>query len=1040
MDDARREDRSQHQPDVPGAGRLYPVEPWAVRETAFDPAASRRSESAFALGNGYLGLRGTFEEGLGPAAAHSTRGTYLNGFHETGSIHYPENAYGLARTSQTLVNVMDPQRIELFVDGECFAMGATRVEGFERVLDMRAGVLTRELSWEAGSGARLRLKIERLVSLRRRETAAFRYSVTVEGSSVNITWRSYLDGRVANAADADDPRAGGSVGGRVLETVAYEAQGGSVALSQRTRASGLTVACAARHRVQGGAGATLAALSDPEAPGVAASVRLRPGESALLEKTVAFADDRASEAGGLRPEVRAAAAAEAASEAGFDTLAREQREALDAFWERADIRVDGDAAVQQALRFGLLQLFQGVGRDGTCSIAAKGLSGPGYEGHLFWDAELYVLPALLASHPELARSMLLHRVRALGAARERAAELEHAGALYPWRTITGQEASAYFPAGTAQIHINADIAYALERYLEATGDESLLWQGGAAMLFETARFWLSRGSFVPRRGGAFCLHTVTGPDEYTALVDNNLYTNVMARAHLRFAARTYRAMQAADAARFIELAAELGLEEDEPGAWREAAERMLLPFDAELGIHPQDDGFLDKEPWDPSGIPTARRPLLLHYHPLDIYRRQVLKQADVVLALYLQEQHFSRAEARRDYAYYERLTTHDSSLSPCVHGIVAARLGRAEEAAAYLRRTARMDLEDVNRNVKDGLHTAAMGGAVLGVLHGLAGMRVAARREPEPAAEPEPTFVPRVPPGWRGYAFRVAFRGRVLEVDVGREETCYRLVEGDALRLQHRLEPVTVHSGEVVARSNRPRLRAVLFDLDGVLTDTAEYHYRAWQALADRLGIPFDRAANEGLRGVGRMESLERILARGDVRLAAEEKAALADEKNRHYQRLIEGITPGDLLPGIAELLTALRTAGIRVAVASASRNAPMVVTRLGIEDAVDVVVDARAVVKGKPDPEVFLRAAEALGVLEDDCLGVEDAEAGVAAVLAADMAAVGVGGERVAAAHLAVEDTRELDLALLRRAFARAETAREGGGPATGPASVDGG
>jgi len=549
------------------------------------------------------------------------------------------------------------------------------------------------------------------------------------------------------------------------------------------------------------------------------------------------------------------------------------------------------------------------------------------------------------------------------------------------------------------------------------------------MLFETARFWLSRGTFVARRGGSFCLHTVTGPDEYTALVDNNLYTNLMAQAHLRFAVRTHAALAEADPERFAALQAALGLRAEEPARWREAAERMLLPFDAASGIHPQDDGFLDKEPWDPASIPADRRPLLLHYHPLDIYRRQVLKQADVVLALYLREEHFSRAEARRDYAYYERLTTHDSSLSPCVHGIVAARLGRVEEAAGYLRHTARMDLDDVNRNVKDGVHTAAMGGAVLAVLDGLAGMRTGAGE-----GEPELSFVPRLPAAWRGYRFRTRFRGRLVEVAVTREETGYRLVEGEPLTVRHRSEPVALTAGAEVRRGNRPRMRAVLFDLDGVLTDTAEYHYRAWQALADRLGIPFDRQANEALRGVGRMESLERILARGGAAPSADEKARLAEEKNEHYRRLIQGITPGDLLPGIPELLAELRAAGLRLAVASASRNAPAVVRSLGIEEAIDVVVDAGAVVKGKPDPEVFLRAAEALQVLEEDCLGVEDAEAGVEAILAAGMAAVGVGGARVAAAHRSVADTRALDLALLQDAFARAHAAPPDIADAAGP------
>jgi len=1018
------------------ASPIYPADPWEVRETRFDPISARRSESIFALGNGYLGMRGTFEEGLEPLASSSARGTYLNGFYESAPIRYPEEAYGLARTGQTLVNVSDGQPIELRVEGERLAPGRGELEAYERRLDLRSGTLTRTLTWRSPTGRRVSLVIERLVSLRRREVAAIRYRVTAAGEPrdgpLEVELRSWLDGRVSNQAGGGDPRAGGMVGGSVLRTLAQSVDGRRLSLTQRTHASGLALACAAEHRLAAGPEAAPEAQQEPGTPGVRFAAWLEPGKSLVLEKTLAYVDSREVPEWALAE--RAAELAEAAAEAGFEALAREQRAALKAYWQRADIVVDGDDGIQQALRFGLFQLCQGVGRDGRASIAAKGLSGPGYDGHLFWDAELYVLPALLAGHPELARGMLLHRVRALDAARARAAELGHAGALYPWRTITGEEASSFFPAGTAQVHIDADIAYALERYLAATADDSLLWQGGLAMLVETARFWLSRGTFVARRGGAFCLHTVTGPDEYTAMVDNNTYTNLMARGHLRFAADTVARLQGQE--RFAEIAGELALTDDEVASWREAAERMALPFDTELGIHAQDDGFLDKEPWDPTTIPPERRPLLLHYHPLDIYRRQVLKQPDVVLAVYLREAEFSRAEARRDYQYYERLTTHDSSLSPCVHGIVAARLGRVEEAVGYLRTTARIDLDDINRNVEDGLHTAAMGGAVLGVLHGLAGMRVVATAaasaaagadEPAAAASGEPllSFVPRLPAAWRGYRFRLAFRGRLLEVAADREETGYRLLEGGAMSLLHRLEPVALTPGERASRPNGPRLRAVLFDLDGVLTDTAEYHYRAWQALADRLGVPFDRQVNEALRGVGRMASLERILARADRSYDAEEKARLADEKNRHYQELIESITPGDLLPGIPQLLAELQRAGLKLAVASASRNAPAVVRRLGIEDAVDVVVDAGAVVRGKPDPEVFQAAAEALGVLDEDCLGVEDAEAGVAAILGAGMAAVGVGGERVSAAHRVVEDTADLDLALLRDAFARAH-----GGP----------
>lgn len=991
---------------------LYGTDPWGVRETRFDPGSSLRGESVFSLGNGYLGVRGTFEEGLDPGHGSSVRGTYLNGFHETGPLRYPEDAYGLARKRQTLLNVTDAQGIELTVEGERFAMTEGRLESYRRSLDFRRGVLARELIWASPAGKRVSVSVERLVSFERREVAAIRYRVTALDEELELELRSTIDGRVENRADVADPRSGGELGGRVLVSVGRELRGELLALRQRAPSSGLELACAARHALSGGAPAQRTALAEDDRLLLSYRLRLGVGQAVTLEKAIAYADSR-----GVEPDEllgRAAAVAEKAAALGFDDLEREQRATLSAFWSRCDVEVDGDDGVQQSLRFGALQLYQGVGRDGSSSIAAKGLSGPGYEGHLFWDAEVYVLPFFLHTWPEVARSMLEHRIRGLDAARRRAGELSHRGALYPWRTIDGDEASAYFPAGTAQVHINADIAYALERYLEATEDRDLLWRGGAEMLFETARFWLSRGAYVPRRGGRFCIHTVTGPDEYTALVDNNLYTNLMARGHLLFAARVAGELSSEDPARFERLAHAVALGAGEPADWRRAAEAMEIPYDAGLGVHPQDDGFLEKEPWDPASIPEAKRPLLLHFHPLDIYRRQILKQPDVVLALMLREEGFTRADARRDFAYYEPLTTHDSSLSPCVHAVVAARLGQVEKAFGYFGRTARMDLDDVNRNVKDGVHTAAMGGTYLAVVAGFAGMRV---------RDGHLSFVPRLPARWGGLRFRVAFRGRRLEVAVSRGRTVYRLLEGEPLTLLHRSRPVWLRTGEEAAVDNAPRLRAVLFDLDGVVTDTAEYHYRAWQALADRLGVPFDREANEALRGVGRMESLERILARSDLDLDGAEKARLAEEKNRHYLSLIEGVTPADLLPGIGPLLAELREAGLKLALASASRNAPAVVRRLGVADAFDAVVDAGHVRLGKPDPEVFQRAAEALGVLDEDCLGIEDAEAGVAALRAARMAAVGVGdAARLARAHRVVADTSELDLALLEATFAEAQ------------------
>ena len=873
--------------------------------------------------------------------------------------------------------------------------------------------------WAAPSGARLRIETERFVSFARREVAAIRVAVTPLDGAARVALRSSVDGRVANQVETGDPRVGSSLEGQVLEPFDRLASGRRLGIAQRTRRSRMALACVAVHDLRGG---RLEAETpaeevgdDPRVAAWGATVEVEAGSTVELDKTIVYVDARDGAEDALLE--RATRVADDAAAAGYAALREEHVADLAAFWDRADVDIEGDDATAQSLRFGMLHLRFGAGTDGRTHVAAKGLTGEGYEGHYFWDTELYMQPLFTFVRPEVARALIEFRIGTLPAARERAAELSHDGALFAWRTIDGREASAYYPAGTAQYHINAAIAYGIEQYVDATGDRSLLWDGGAELLFETARFWLSLGFVNPRfagdAAGDFCIHGVTGPDEYTALVNDNLYTNLMAQRHLRFAARVAGELAERDPERFDAIETALDLHAAEVAAWSDAAERMRLPFDAAAGVHPQDSTFLDKEPWDFEGTPADRYPLLLHYHPLDIYRRQVLKQADVVLAMVTCGEHFSRAEARRDFDFYEALTTHDSSLSPCIHAIAAAQLGDLEAAYAYYQRTARMDLDDINRNAKDGVHTAAMGGTWLGLVAGFGGLRL---------DDEGVRFTPRLPKAWDGYRFRVGIRGRRLEVHVEAERVRYRLLEGAPLEFRHRGEWLRVTTDEPATRPTRPPLRGVIFDLDGVLTDTAEHHYRAWQALADGLEIAFDREANEQLRGVGRMDSLEFILNRSDRGASAwsdEEKLRLATEKNDHYQALIEGITPDDLLPGIPALLDALDGAGIAMAIGSASKNAPAVLERLGIAERFVAVVDAREVVRGKPDPEIFLRGCELLGLEPDACVGVEDAAAGVSAIDAAGIASVGVGDrEHLGHATRIVPSPADLTLDVLREAF----------------------
>ncbi len=990
---------------------LYPVDAWRIRELAFDPADASRNETIFSLGNGHLGLRGNLDEEAGNVA----HGTYVNGFFEEAPIAYGEIAYGYARNHQVQLNVADGKRIQLHVGGDAFDLSTGTVEAYERSLDLRTGVLTRSVRWRAPRGAVVEVTSRRLVSLARQSIAAIEFVVAAVDGAAPVRIVSAINGRTGNQEVSEDPRVGAHLPDGSLRTVHRVASGTWGAVVQRTRATRLAVVAAAEHDLTGDEPARSSARTSSVATedGVALTVDalLAAGSRLVLTKYLAYCTSLDHPEDAL--EARAREAIVAARSAGFERLVEEQRSELERFWSVSDVEIDGDGALQQGVRFNLFSLFQSAGRDGRTSLAAKGLTGEGYEGHYFWDTEIFALPFFVHTQPAIARALLRYRCGILDKARVRAAEMSLRGALFPWRTISGDEASAYFPAGTAQYHINADIAYAIDRYVTATGDRTLLLEGGAEVVFETARLWADLGDYVPAQGGAFCLNEVTGPDEYSALVNNNGYTNLMAQAHLRQAASLADELSASAPGDYALLAERIGLTNEELAEWRRAADRMLVPRDPVLGIHAQDDAFLTLAPWDFAATPVSSYPLLLHYHPLVIYRHQVLKQPDVVLAQVLLGSRFTTAEKKRNFDYYDPLTTGDSSLSPCIQSVAAAELGYSDAAYAYFMRTARMDLDDVNGNVSHGVHSAAMAGSWVSLVHGFGGLRDDDGRI---------SFSPRLPAAWSRLCFRLLFGDVLLQVSLTRHAATYELLTGDVLQIRHFGQPLAVAAGGPVVLDLDPRLRCVIFDLDGVITDTAEHHFRAWQRLAAENSLPFDRDLNERLKGVSRMESLEIILENAGRTESLQDRVRLAERKNAYFRELIEGITPADLLPGIGDLLVDLRARDVRTAIASMSHNVWDVVRRLGIESLIDAIVDPAELVKGKPDSEIFLAAAERLGVRFEDCVGIEDARAGIEAIKAARMVAVGVGGDLPGADWL-VRDTRSLTVEALQALFRAAGT-----------------
>ncbi|WP_377702823.1 glycoside hydrolase family 65 protein [Pseudoduganella sp. UC29_71] len=757
----------------------YPLEPWCIRETAFDTESHFLDETLFALGNGYIGLRGTHEEGYTGPKGTSLDGTYLNGFYESESIHYPEAAYGLARTNQFMLNVPNAKGIALWLEDERFDPLQGSLDSYERVLDFRTGVLRRTLEWTSPQGRRVAIASRRLVSMTDKHLFAIEYEVTPLNFSGKVVLVSSVDGAVKNLEAGDDPRVGSAISGQSLALVDAEQAPHFSALTQRTVNSGFQLVSAVQTDMRGVFELEQRRTGpDRQRLEQAYTVAAMQGEALRLTKYGSYHTSRDYPEGELLARAKATLAVAAAK--GFRALAQEQEQYLADFWQHADVEISGDDALQQGMRFNQFHLLQSAGRDGKTNISAKGVTGEGYEGHYFWDTEIYIFPFFLYSKPEIAKKLLEYRYAGLPLARERARQMSHAkGALYPWRTIAGVECSAYYPAGTAQYHINADIAYSIKLYMEATQDEAYLLQYGAEIVLETARIWMGIGAYD--RAGRYCINEVTGPDEYTALVNNNYYTNAMARMHLNFAASIAELLVAEWPDEFERIASLVQLDADEPAQWRRAAAQMLLPYDEALQIHAQDDSFLDKKVWDFANTPKENYPLLLNYHPLVIYRHQVCKQADVVLALLLLSDEFKLEDKKRDFDYYEKVTTHDSSLSSCIFSIIAAEVGYHDKAYDYFMETARLDLDDTHGNTHYGVHTAAMAGTWMGVAYGFAGMRV---------VDGAVRFAPTLPRQWQHYQFKLHLQGCLLQVRVEAGRTAYTLLQGDALAFTHRGLPV----------------------------------------------------------------------------------------------------------------------------------------------------------------------------------------------------------------------------------------------------------
>ena len=755
--------------------RGYEIHPWKLVRNGLSLPDLAASESLFTLANGHIGLRGSLEEG----EPRVVPGTYINGFYEQRPLPHAEAGYGFPESGETVVNVTDGKIIRLFVGDSPFDLRYGHTLQHERSLDLRTGTLDRFTEWVSPNGTPVRVTSRRLVSLVHRSLAAISYEVEPLEDDVYVALYSDLLANEQAGSPSSDPR-DAAVLERPLKSESSAARGQQAVLMHRTRRSKLRMAAGMDHVLEVPPGANTTIEANGDLARFTVTAQIPRGQKLRLVKYLAYGWSHRRSSPALRDQVEAALAV--GKLIGWDELLEQQQAYLDEFWASSDVQIEGDPGMQQALRVSMFHVLQCAARSEGQGIAAKGLSGVGYDGHTFWDAETFALPMLTYTAPSAARDHLAWRMDTLPQARDRATELGLAGAAFPWRTITGKECSGYWPAGTAAFHVNSAIADAVTRYVAASGDGDFDAEIGTELLVETARLWISLGHYDD---GSFHIDGVTGPDEYTAIVDDNVYTNAMAQANL----------QAADAtcARHPAVAVQLGVTDEERALWRDAAAAMTFPFDEYLGVHAQSEDFTAQDEWDFERTAAEHYPLLLNYPYFQIYRKQVIKQSDLVMAMHLRGDLFTAEQKAKNFAYYEARTVRDSSLSATSQAILAAETGHLQLAYDYWAEGALVDLGDLHGNVDDGLHIAAMGGAWLVAVAGFGGMRDHGGVL---------TFAPRLPAELDRLRFHLRVGEAVLAVDLdrteGQDSAGYELVQGEELTTSHHGRPVQVRAGAPV--------------------------------------------------------------------------------------------------------------------------------------------------------------------------------------------------------------------------------------------------
>ncbi|NMD38721.1 MAG: glycoside hydrolase family 65 protein [Christensenellaceae bacterium] len=738
----------------------------------FDISNLANEETLFHVANGYLGVRACFEDELSKDRSYS-RGCYINGFYDESPISYGEKFHGYPDTKQSLINLPDVQSISLYIDGDNVNPFNCEMLAYSHQFNLEQGFVRRKYTLKDAKGREFTINTKRMASFVEKHLFILEYTVESHNFNGNIEIVSTVNGDVSNFFAKDDPRLASVAEKPLIEIDAYGAID-LLKLNAKAKNSQLKVYVGIVHEFT--QGLEREGYSTATNALVKFKGSIEQNNPITITKLVLLADsyhnqNPADLIDEKIKEVRANGAA-------YYFYAQE--EYLNQFWNVSRVIIKGDENVQNALDYNLYSLLASVGRDSKFSVSAKGLSGEGYEGHVFWDSETYVAPFFQFTQPQMAKTMLSYRYNILSYAKEQAKLLGHSkGALFPWRSIEGGECSTYYPAGSAQYHINGDVAYSFMQYFIATKDINFMNDMGAEVLLETARLWMDMGHYTDK---GFCLDMVTGPDEYTCLVNNNFYTNAGAQYNL------YAICHVMEILWNKGLGDHLKVSTAELDEFKKAADAMYLPYDDALGITCQDDSFLQKKKLDLNAIPKDKFPLLLHYHPLFLYRHQVCKQADVVLTYVMHKGIADEDVKAKSFKYYEDITTHDSSLSLCAYAIIAAQLGDTEKAERYFKETVDLDLNNTHKNTKDGIHTANMGGSYLTIAKGFAGISF----EMDGI-----NIAPNPIQAIKDYSFNFAYLGRTIKFNGTIEGFSIELIDGEDLSINVYGESITLSKDSI---------------------------------------------------------------------------------------------------------------------------------------------------------------------------------------------------------------------------------------------------